>query len=106
MNQQPLIAYNLAGQPARHATEPCVRLRARRPGSGTQRTPALVFRSANATEPAASCFAGDDSEDTAARPRGHSAELVGGIVRFEGVYLLCYIRGPEGIVVGLAEQLD
>jgi catechol 2,3-dioxygenase-like lactoylglutathione lyase family enzyme len=39
------------------------------------------------------------------RLRGHGAELVGEIVRFEDVYRLCYVRGPEGIVVGLAEPL-
>ncbi|MET8975785.1 VOC family protein [Streptomyces sp. NPDC004539] len=50
-------------------------------------------------------FAVDDIADTVARLRGHGAELVGEIVRYEDVYLLCYVRGPEGIVVGLAEQL-
>ncbi|MDI2124704.1 VOC family protein [Yinghuangia seranimata] len=50
-------------------------------------------------------FAVDDIEDTVARLRGHGAELVGEIVRFEDLYLLCYVRGPEGIVVGLAEEL-
>lgn len=50
-------------------------------------------------------FAVDDIEDTVARLRPHGAELVGGIARFEDSYLLCYVRGPEGIIVGLAEQL-
>ena len=50
-------------------------------------------------------FAVDDVEDVVARLRAHGAELVGEIVRFEDVYLLCYVRGPEGIVVGLAEPL-
>ena len=51
-------------------------------------------------------FAVDDIEDVVARLRGHGAELVGEIVRFEDVYRLCYVRGPEGIIVGLAEELS
>jgi catechol 2,3-dioxygenase-like lactoylglutathione lyase family enzyme len=50
-------------------------------------------------------FAVDDIEDVVARLRAHGAELVGEIVRYEDVYRLCYVRGPEGIVVGLAEEL-
>ena len=60
-------------------------------------------------------FAVDDIEDTVARLRTHGAELVGELVRYEhdasdpGVdrgYRLCYVRGPEGLVVGLAQPLD
>lgn len=50
-------------------------------------------------------FAVDDIEDTVARLRPHGAELLGGIARFEDSHRLCYIRGPEGVIVGLAEQL-
>ncbi|MFF0435433.1 VOC family protein [Streptomyces sp. NPDC004327] len=50
-------------------------------------------------------FAVDDIEAVVARLRTHGAELVGEVVRYEDVYLLAYVRGPEGIVVGLAEQL-
>ncbi|MBX9359948.1 hypothetical protein K4G64_01665 [Streptomyces sp. WAC04114] len=50
-------------------------------------------------------FAVDDIEDIVARLRAHGAEVVGEIVQFENIYRLCYVRGPEGIVVGLAEQL-
>jgi catechol 2,3-dioxygenase-like lactoylglutathione lyase family enzyme len=50
-------------------------------------------------------FAVDDIDEVVARLRGHGAELVGEVVRFEDVYRLCYVRGPEGIVVGLAEEL-
>lgn len=50
-------------------------------------------------------FAVDDIEDTVARLRPLGAELLGEIARFEDSYLLCYVRGPEGIIVGLAEQL-
>ncbi|WP_165984684.1 VOC family protein [Streptomyces sp. YIM 98790] len=50
-------------------------------------------------------FAVDDIEDVVARLRARGAELVGEIVRYEDIYRLCYIRGPEGIVVGLAQQL-
>jgi catechol 2,3-dioxygenase-like lactoylglutathione lyase family enzyme len=50
-------------------------------------------------------FAVDDIEDVIARLRTHGAELVGEVVRYEDIYRLCYVRGPEGIIVGLAEQL-
>jgi catechol 2,3-dioxygenase-like lactoylglutathione lyase family enzyme len=50
-------------------------------------------------------FAVDDIDDTLARLRKHGAELVGDVVQFEDVYRLCYIRGPEGILIGLAEQI-
>jgi catechol 2,3-dioxygenase-like lactoylglutathione lyase family enzyme len=46
-----------------------------------------------------------DIDDTLARLRKLGAELVGKIVRYEDVYRLCYIRGPEGILLGLAEEL-
>ena len=51
-------------------------------------------------------FAVDDIEDVIARLRTHGAELVGEVVQYENVYRLGYVRGPEGIVVGLAEQLS
>ncbi|MDQ1023115.1 catechol 2,3-dioxygenase-like lactoylglutathione lyase family enzyme [Streptomyces umbrinus] len=51
-------------------------------------------------------FAVDDIEDVLARLQTHGAELVGEVRRFEDSYLLCYVRGPEGILVGLAEQLS
>jgi catechol 2,3-dioxygenase-like lactoylglutathione lyase family enzyme len=50
-------------------------------------------------------FAVDDIEDVVARLCTHGAELVGEIVNYEDIYRLCYIRGPEGIMVALAEQL-
>ncbi len=50
-------------------------------------------------------FAVDDIDDVVARLRAHGAELVGDVVQYEDTYRLCYIRGPEGIIVGLAEQL-
>jgi catechol 2,3-dioxygenase-like lactoylglutathione lyase family enzyme len=50
-------------------------------------------------------FAVDDIEDAIARLHTHGAELIGEVVRYEDVYRLCYLRGPEGIIVGLAEQL-
>jgi catechol 2,3-dioxygenase-like lactoylglutathione lyase family enzyme len=51
-------------------------------------------------------FAVDDIEDVVARLRTHGAELVGELVRYEDIYRLCYVRGPEGIMVALAEQLS
>ncbi len=50
-------------------------------------------------------FAVDDIEDVVGRLRAHGAELLGDIVEYENAYRLCYIRGPEGILVALAEQL-
>ena len=51
-------------------------------------------------------FAVDDIEDTLARLRPHGAELVGEVARYEDRYLLCYLRGPSGIILALAEQLS
>jgi catechol 2,3-dioxygenase-like lactoylglutathione lyase family enzyme len=50
-------------------------------------------------------FAVDDIDDVVARLRGHGAELVGEMAQYEDRYRLCFVRGPEGIVIGLAEQL-
>ncbi|MEA2530674.1 MAG: hypothetical protein QOG89_2318 [Thermomicrobiales bacterium] len=50
-------------------------------------------------------FAVDDVDDVVARLRAHGAELVGEVMQYEDTYRLCYVRGPEGIIVGLAEQL-
>ena len=50
-------------------------------------------------------FAVDHIEDVLARLQAHGAELVGEVVQYEDQYRLCYVRGPEGIIVGLAEQL-
>jgi catechol 2,3-dioxygenase-like lactoylglutathione lyase family enzyme len=50
-------------------------------------------------------FAVDDIEGVIARLRAHGAELVGELEQYENIYRLCYVRGPEGIIVGLAEQL-
>jgi catechol 2,3-dioxygenase-like lactoylglutathione lyase family enzyme len=51
-------------------------------------------------------FAVDDIEDVIARLRTHGAELVGEVAQYEDSYLLCYVRGPDGIIVALAEQLS
>ena len=50
-------------------------------------------------------FAVEDIDDTLARLRSHGAELVGELVQYEDTYRLCYVRGPEGILIGLAEQI-
>src|SRR4051812_2462502 len=50
-------------------------------------------------------FAVDDIDDTLARLRRRGAELVGDVVQYEQSYRLCYIRSPEGILIGLAEEL-
>jgi catechol 2,3-dioxygenase-like lactoylglutathione lyase family enzyme len=50
-------------------------------------------------------FAVDDIDETLARLREHGAQLVGEVVQYEDEYRLCYIRGPEGLLIGLAEKL-
>lgn len=50
-------------------------------------------------------FEVDDLQSTLDRLRPHGAELIGEVVRYEDVYLLCYVRGPAGIIVALAERL-
>ena len=50
-------------------------------------------------------FAVDDIDDTLKRLRTRGAELVGEVVKYEDVYRLCYIRGPEGLLIGLAQEL-
>ena len=51
-------------------------------------------------------FAVDDIDDVVARLRNHGAELVDEIAQYEDIYRLCFLRGPEGIIIGLAEQLS
>jgi catechol 2,3-dioxygenase-like lactoylglutathione lyase family enzyme len=52
-------------------------------------------------------FAVDDIDDVVARLRSqHGAELLGEIAQYEDIYRLCFLRGPEGIIIGLAEQLS
>jgi catechol 2,3-dioxygenase-like lactoylglutathione lyase family enzyme len=50
-------------------------------------------------------FAVDDIEDVVARLHVHGAELVGEVAQYKDMYRLCYVRGPEGIIVALAEEL-
>ena len=50
-------------------------------------------------------FAVDDLDDTLTRLGKHGAELAGEVVDYQGVYRLCYIRGPEGLLIGLAQEL-
>ena len=50
-------------------------------------------------------FAVDDIDETLARLRKRGAQLVGEVVQYEDAYRLCYIRGPEGLLIGLAEEL-
>lgn len=51
-------------------------------------------------------FAVDDVDDTLARLRAHGAELLGEVARYEDSYRLCYLRGPAGIIVALAEEIS
>jgi catechol 2,3-dioxygenase-like lactoylglutathione lyase family enzyme len=50
-------------------------------------------------------FTVEDIDDTLARLGRHGAELVGKVARYENAYRLCYLRGPEGILIGLAQEL-
>lgn len=50
-------------------------------------------------------FAVEDIDGVVARLRTHGAELLGEIAQYEDVYRLCFVRGPEGIIIGLAERL-
>ena len=72
-------------------------------------TPAVVADHRNAPVNALGylrvMFAVDDLDETLARLREHGAQLVGEVVQYEQAYRLCYIRGPEGILIGLAEDL-
>src|ERR1044071_2340624 len=51
-------------------------------------------------------FTVDSVDDTVARLRAHGAELIGEVVQYEDKYRLCYMRGPAGIIVALAEELS
>src|SRR6476646_3730973 len=50
-------------------------------------------------------FTVNDIDETLARLRKRGAQLVGEVVQYEDAYRLCYIRGPEGLLIGLAEEL-
>lgn len=50
-------------------------------------------------------FAVDDLDDTLERLRKHGAQLVDEVVQYQDAYRLCYIRGPEGLLIGLAQEL-
>ena len=47
----------------------------------------------------------DDIDGTVARLRAHGAELLGEVAQYENIVLLCYLRGPAGIIVALAQQI-
>ena len=51
-------------------------------------------------------FAVEGIEDVIARLRTHGAELLGEVAQYEDSYRLCFVRGPEGFIIGLAEQLS
>ena len=51
-------------------------------------------------------FVVDDIDDVVARLRRHGGELVGELAQYENAYRLCFLRGPEGIIIGLSEQLS
>lgn len=51
-------------------------------------------------------FTVEDLDDVVARLRTHGAELIGEIAQYEDIYRLCFLRGPEGIIIGLAEELS
>jgi predicted enzyme related to lactoylglutathione lyase len=51
-------------------------------------------------------FAVDGIDDTVARLRAHGAELLGEVAQYESIFRLCYLRGPAGIIVALAQQIS
>lgn len=51
-------------------------------------------------------FTVEDIDEMVSRLTGHGARVVGEVVQYENAYRLCYIRGVEGLLIGLAEQLD
>ena len=51
-------------------------------------------------------FTVEDIDDTLTRLRRHGAQLVGEVVQYEHSYRLCYIRGPEGLLIGLAQEIS
>ena len=51
-------------------------------------------------------FAVDDIDETLSRLRNRGAQLVGEVVRYQDSYRICYIRGPEGLLIGLAQELN
>ena len=51
-------------------------------------------------------FAVDDLDNTLERLRNRGAQLVGEVVKYKNAYRLCYIRGPEGLLIGLAQELS
>jgi catechol 2,3-dioxygenase-like lactoylglutathione lyase family enzyme len=51
-------------------------------------------------------FTVDDVDDVVARLRNHGGELVGEVAQYEDSYRLCFLRGPEGIIIGLAQRLS
>src|SRR3954465_4681429 len=73
-------------------------------------TPPVVADHRNAPVNALGClrvmFTVDDIDEMLARLRKGGAQLVGEVVQYENSYRLCYIRGPEGLLIGLAEQLS
>ena len=73
-------------------------------------TPAIVADHRNAPVNALgylrAMFTVDDIDETLARLRTRGAQLVGEVVRYQDAYRLCYIRGPEGLLIGLAEELS
>ena len=50
-------------------------------------------------------FAVDDIDDVVERLRKHGGELVGEIVQYKDIYRVCFLRGPDGVIIGLAEEL-
>jgi predicted enzyme related to lactoylglutathione lyase len=64
-----------------------------------------LFRWASAVE-ARAMFAVDDLDETLERLRARGAQLVGEVVQYKNAYRLCYIRGPEGLLIGLAQELS
>jgi len=69
-------------------------------------TPPVVADHRNALGYLRVMFAVDDIDETLERIRGRGAQLFGEVVQYKDAYRFCYIRGPEGILIGLAQELS
>ena len=75
------------------------------PGSWRRPWWPITARTVNALGYLRVMFTVMNLDETLARVRAHGAQLVGEVVRYEDAYRLCYIRGPDGLLIGLAEEL-
>lgn len=93
------VEFAMVATPDGHNKLELIKFREPAGGGGDANAPANALGIRHLT------FAVDDIDDVISRLRGHGAELVGELENYEDTYLLCYLRGPEGIIVELAEAI-